>query len=76
MNSRSNKGFVVIDLLLVLIVFIGMTFVMRPHVPSENPGTILAVAMFTSSCFTAVFWLALQMFKVVLAHQREDSDEE
>lgn len=75
MNSRSNKGFVVIDLLLVLIVFIGMTFVMRSHVPSENPGTILAVAMFTSSCFTGVFWLALQMFKVVLAHQREDNDE-
>lgn len=74
MNARSNKGFIVIDLLLVLIVFVGMTFVLRSHVPSENPGTVLAVAMFTSSCFTAVFWLALQMFKAVLAHQREDSD--
>jgi len=76
MKSRSNQGFIIVDLLLMLIVFVGMVFVLRSHVPSENPGIILAAAIFTSSCFTGVFWLALQMFKVVLAHQREDSEEE
>ena len=79
MNSRSDKhsrrGFIVLDLLITLAVFVFMVFVMKSHVPSENPGIILVVAMFTASCFTAVFWLALQMFKVVLAHQRDKSDE-
>jgi len=76
MKSRSNQGFIIIDLLITLIVFVGMVFVLRSHVPSENPGIILAVAIFASSCSTGVFWLAMQMFKAVLAHQREDSEEE
>lgn len=74
-SVRPKGGYVVLDLLLTLVVFVGMVFVLRSHVPSDNPGTILAASIFTSSCFTAVFWLAWQMFKVVLAHQREQSDE-
>lgn len=73
-SVRSKGGFVVLDLLLTLVVFVGMVFVLRSHVPSENPVTILAASIFTSSCFTAVFWLAWQMFKVVLAHQREKGE--
>ena len=72
---RSKDGFIVLDLLITLAVFVFMVFVMKSHVPSENPGIIVVVPMFTASCFTAVFWLALQMFKAVLAHQRDKSDE-
>jgi uncharacterized YccA/Bax inhibitor family protein len=65
---------IALDLLITLVVFVAMIFVFRSHVPSETPAVVLAVSAFTSACLTALFWLALQMFKAVFSHQREKTD--
>jgi predicted exporter len=73
-SMKSRQGAIAVDLLITLVVFVAMVFVLRSHVPSETPMVILAVSAFTSACVTAVFWLAMQMFKAVLSHQREKTD--
>ena len=59
-----------VDAVLVLIFFIYMYTVVSTHVPSSDPKMILIWGLITSSCLTAVFWLALQMFRVVYRAQR------
>ena len=65
---------IALDLLITLVVFVAMIFVLRSHVPSETPAIVLVVSAFTSACITALFWLAMQMFKAVFSHQREKTD--
>jgi hypothetical protein len=60
----------VVDLILVVGFFIYMFFTMKSHVPSNDPKMIMLWAALTSACLTGVFWLALQMFRVVLRAQR------
>jgi hypothetical protein len=43
---------------------------MSGHVPSNDPFFIWLWAAITASCLTALFWLALQMFRAVLQAQR------
>jgi hypothetical protein len=59
-----------LDLVLVVGFFVYMFTVLKSHVPSTEPKTIMLWAALTSSCITGVFWLALQMFRVVLRAQR------
>ena len=44
---------------------------LRSHVQSHDPKMIALWAGLTAACLTAVFWLAVQMFRVVLRAQRE-----
>ncbi len=60
----------VVDLILVVGFFIYMFFTMKSHVRSNDPKMIMLWAALTSACLTGVFWLALQMFRVVLRAQR------
>lgn len=66
-------GNVVLDSALVLAAFVVFFFVARSHVPSEDPLMINLVGAFTAACMSGVFWLAWQMFRVVLRGQREDA---
>ena len=50
--------------LLSIAFFFFMTYVLMPHVPSEDPTTVKIVAGMTSFCMTGVFWLAANMFRV------------
>ena len=59
------------DLILVAVVWVLFTAWFRPHVPSEDEGTMSLVAMYTALPAAGTFWLCLQMFKVTLAHQRK-----
>jgi hypothetical protein len=61
----------IIDALLTLAVFMFFTWVLRSHVPSSDPFFIWLWAGVSASCLTALFWLALQMFRVVLQNQRK-----
>ena len=62
----------VVDAILVVLFFIGMYFWVSPHVPSNNTSMILLWGGLTSACLTSVFWLCIQMFRVVLRAQRAD----
>jgi len=59
----------IVDAILVGGFFIFMLFLLRSHVPSNDPKMIWLWAALASSCMTGVFWLAVQMFRVVLRAQ-------
>ncbi len=58
---------IIVDLILSSIFFFFMwLFVLKPHVPSEDPIVVYSVAGMTAFCMTGVFWLAANMFRVTL----------
>tara|TARA_B100000941_G_C28196136_1_gene394464 strand:+ start:187 stop:429 length:243 start_codon:yes stop_codon:yes gene_type:complete len=59
----SLKGFFTVTFLSVLF-FLLMLWVLLPHVPSQNPKTVLIVSSMTSICMTGVFWIAGNMLWV------------
>jgi len=59
-----------VDAVLVIVFFIYMYGVTSTHVTSDDHRMIVLWGLVTSSCVTAVFWLALQMFRVVVMAQR------
>jgi hypothetical protein len=62
-----------VDAVLVVVFFIYMYSVVSTHVPSKDHRMILLWGAFCSVCLTTVFWLALQMFRVIVKLQREQS---
>jgi hypothetical protein len=60
-----------VDAVLVIAFFVYMYGVTSTHVPSSNHRMIVFWGLVCSSCLSAVFWLALQMFRVVAKFQRE-----
>ena len=59
-----SKFGLVTDAFLSAIFFSFMTYILMPHVPSEDSTTVLIIASMTSFCMTGVFWLAANMFRV------------
>jgi hypothetical protein len=64
-----------VDAVLVIAFFVYMYGVTSTHVPSNDHRMIVLWGAVTTSCLTAVFWLALQMFRVVAKAQREGPGE-
>jgi hypothetical protein len=62
----------VVDAILVVAFFAYMYTVVASHVPSNDKSMILLWGALCSACMTGVFWLCIQMFRVVLRAQRED----
>lgn len=62
-----------VDAVLVIAFFAYMYTVASTHVPSKDHRMILLWGALCSGCITVVFWLALQMFRVVVKGQREAS---
>jgi hypothetical protein len=62
-----------VDAVLVVLFFIYMYSVVSTHVPSKDHRMILLWGALCSTCLTIVFWLALQMFRVVIRLQREQA---
>ena len=61
----------IVDAILVIGFFVFMFGVLQKHVPSNDPNMIMLWAGLTAACMSGVFWLAVQMFRVVLRAQRE-----
>ena len=71
-DRRPFRGITLaLDAGLTLAVFAFFTWILRSHVPSNDPVFIWLCGAITASCLTALFWLALQMFRVVLRAQLE-----
>jgi len=60
----------VVDAILVIAFFIGMYLWVAPHVPSNDKSMLLLWGGLSSACLTGVFWLCIQIFRVVLRAQR------
>ena len=61
----------VVDAVLVIAFFLYMYSVVSTHVPSKDPRMILIWGAAGAACLTSVFWLALQMIRVVVRFQRQ-----
>jgi hypothetical protein len=61
-----------VDLVLMVLFSVYMYSVVKTHVPSNEHKWIVIWGLITTSCFTALFWIALQMFRVVFRFQREN----
>jgi hypothetical protein len=62
----------VVDAVLVIGFFLFIFRIVAPHVPSNDRSMIVLWGGLTAACMSGVFWLAVQMFRVVLRAQRED----
>ena len=68
----TSPASLVVDAILVIAFFIGMYLWVAPHVPSNEKSMILLWGGLTSACMSGVFWLCIQMFRVVLRAQRAE----
>ena len=75
MNQPQEKlvspGSLLLDAILVVAFFVFMYTVIAPHVPTRDVTWRLIWGGACSACMTGVFWLCIQMFRVVLRAQRE-----
>lgn len=74
-RKPSSRASLAVDAGLTLAVFAFFTWVLSSHVPSNDPFNIWLWAAISASCISAVFWLALQMFRAVRRAQRDAEKE-
>ncbi|HTJ77824.1 MAG TPA: hypothetical protein VL357_02410 [Rariglobus sp.] len=77
MSQSSETKLVTPASLLVDFVLVGAFFAVmfglcRSHVPSDDIKVVIGWSALTATCMSGVFWLALQMFRVVLRAQRAE----
>jgi hypothetical protein len=65
-----TPGSLIVDIILVGGFFAFMVWVLRHHVPSNDPAMVTVWGVIAASCMAGVFWLALQMFRVVFRAHR------
>lgn len=59
----------IVDFILVGAFFVVIYSLVKSHVPSTEPKMVFIWAGLTSAAMSGVFWLAVQMFRVVLRAQ-------
>lgn len=64
-----------VDAVLVIAFFFYMYSVLAPHVQSHEQKWIVIWGGLSASLMAALFWLALQMFRVVFRFQRQQKAE-
>ncbi len=69
-SKLTSPASLFVDAVLVVAFFVFIYKAIAPHVPSNDPKMTLLWGMLCASCLTGVFWLVVQMFRVVLRAQR------
>ena len=69
MSEKTDKPLVtrtgrVFDFNLAILFFLFMSWVLIPHIPSQDPMAVKIVAGMASFCMTGVFWIATNMLRV------------
>ena len=70
-NEYIGKKFVGLSVVLALVFWTCFTRLLLPFVPAETPGLQYILAGFTAACLTGVFYVASQMFFLVLQEHRK-----
>lgn len=65
-------GRLIVDIIITGIFWVFMAIILRPHVPSDDPFWITVWSCITSLCLSGVFFMSLQMFRLVL-HDKGDA---
>ena len=66
-----GKKSVGLSVVLALVFWACFTRLLLPFVPAETPGGRYFFAAFTATCLTGVFFVASQMFMLVLQEHRK-----
>ena len=69
----TSPASLLVDAVLVVAFFLFIYTVVAPHVPSNDKSMILLWGGLCAACMSGVFWLCIQMFRVVLKAQRAAS---
>ena len=69
-TKLTSPASLVVDAILVVGFFIFIYLIVAPHVPTNDPSMVLLWGGLCAACMTGVFWLCVQMFRVVLRAQR------
>lgn len=70
-QKLTSPASLAVDAVLVVAFFAFIYTLVSPHVPTNDPKMTLLWGGLCSACMTGVFWLCIQMFRVVLRAQRE-----
>ena len=74
MSQQEGKSYtpvsLTVDAVLVIAFFAIIYTLVAPHVPSRDQFWVVLFGGLTAACMSAVFWLCIQMFRVVLKAQR------
>lgn len=68
-QKHTTPGSLALDAVLVIGFFFFLYWLVKGHVPSTDPKMILLWGGLTAACMSGVFWLCIQMFRVVLKAQ-------
>lgn len=71
-QKLTSPASLLVDAILVIAFFIYIYSVLSTHVPSHDPKMIMLWGGLSSALMSALFWLALQMFRVVFRFQRQE----
>lgn len=70
-RKHTSPASLAVDAILVVAFFAYLYSVVAPHVPSNDPKMIVLWGGLCAACMSGVFWLCIQMFRVVFRAQRE-----
>lgn len=70
LGKLTSPASIAVDAVLVLAFFLYLYSLVAPHVPSRDPKMIMFFGASCAACMSGVFWLAIQMFRVVFKAQR------
>jgi len=70
-EKHTSPASLAVDAVLVVAFFAYIYSVVSTHVPSNDPKMIALWGVLCAACMSGVFWLCIQMFRVVLRAQRE-----
>ena len=68
-QKMTSPASLVVDAVLIVAFFAFIFSVLKSHVPSNDPRMINFWSAVATSCLTGVWWLCIQMFRVVLRAQ-------
>lgn len=72
-QKHPSPASLAVDAVLVVAFFLFIYKLVAPHVPSNDQKWIVIWGGACAACMTGVFWLCIQMFRVVLRNQRAGS---
>jgi hypothetical protein len=70
LGKLTSPASIACDAVLVIGFFLYLFSLVKSHVPSNDPKMAFLWAGLTAGCMSGVFWLAVQMFRVVFKAQR------
>lgn len=64
-----TAGSILLDVILCIAFFLFLYSLVSTHVPSNDKSMIMLWGGLCAACMTGVFWLCIQMFRMVLMAQ-------